>query len=472
MAKKNVILIYPDQYRYDCASFLGHPQLRTPTLDALAQESAVFSQAYTSFPLCSPFRASLLTGVYAHKNGMWANHIPIDLNQVFLPELVRDAGYRTCWVGKWHLNGGNKFDHVPPKYHLGFEEFIGYTRGHKYRQSLYYVNDDPTPRTSPRYQPEYQTDQLIDFIDRSHQEGKPFMGMIGYGIPHPPVQDLPEEYLIFSPEDIVLPDTVPEWERERSRKFCAYYYSLISIVDREVGKIIDHLKSNGLWENTLFVFVSDHGELRGEHGLWDKRSFYRSSMQVPLLIHAPGQESRVVNQLVDASIDITPTILDYCGLDIPTHMHGKSLRPLVETGADNQRNDYVYYEIMGIEQGEWNARMESEEGNMNANIRRTFPERGLRTEEFVYVEKCAAPFALFDLEKDPDETTNLICHPAYLDRVLAFQKQLKQVMAETGDDWNLCVDGPPEGYQPPSVAKGFFQQVFPTAVVDDKWITK
>lgn len=470
MEQKNVILVYPDQYRYDCASFLGHPQVKTPALDELAGESTVFSQAFTSFPLCSPFRASLMTGVYAHKNGMWANHIPIDLNQTFLPELMGQAGYRTCWVGKWHLNGGNKFDHVPKEYQLGFDEFIGYSRGHKYQQSLYYINDDPTPRTSPRFQPEYQTDQLIDFIDRAVADNKPFMGMIGYGIPHPPVHDLPEEYKIFAPEDIQLPDTVPEWERERSRKFCANYYSMIARVDHELGKLIRHLKEKDLWQNTIFIFVSDHGELRGEHGLWDKRSVYRSSMQVPLLIHVPGKESGMVEQLVDASVDLTPTILDYCGLEIPDHMQGRSLRTMIETGSDAQHNDYVYYELMGIEQGEWNARAETEEGNQNGNIRRAFAERGIRTKKWVYVEKMAAPFALYDLEKDPDETINLVTHTGYIDTVLALQAQLRKVMEETGDDWAFTVDGPPKGYQAPSVAKGFFQKVFPTAVVDDKWM--
>ena len=470
MSRPNVILIYPDQYRYDCMSMLGHPTVKTPNLDTLAGESAVFSTAYTSFPLCCPFRGSLMTGLYAHKNGMWCNHMPIPLNQDFVADLARKDGYHTGWIGKWHLNGGPKFVQVPEKYHLGFEEFTGYSRGHHYTKSLFYKKGDPTPRTSPRYEPEFQTDQMIDFVDRASSSGEPFMGMMCYGLPHPPVNEIPDEYVVYKPEDIVIPDTVPEWERDKVRKFCSKYYSMIHVVDRETGKLIDHLKAKGLWDNTVFIFVSDHGELCGEHGLWHKRSFYDGSQHVPLIIHTPGGKARTIGQIVDPSVDLTPTILDYCGIEIPSAMEGQSLRKLIETGEDPDKRDYVYCQVIGIDEGEWNSgRIEMKGGVSNENIRRTFPERGIRTKEWLYIEKEGAPHLLFDLKKDPGERFNLVDSGQYLDKVLEMQDWLHKLMDEFGDDWSIRVTHAPEGYQDPREAEFSFSDFIKDAIVDDPW---
>ena len=128
----NIVLIYPDQMRYDSTSRSGNKLVKTPAFDALAEAGAYFENAYTSFPLCCPFRASLMSGAYAHSIGMCTNHYPINLNWpgTFLPQAVKTRGYETAWIGKWHLNGGNKFDYVPREYRLGFDEFIGYSRGH------------------------------------------------------------------------------------------------------------------------------------------------------------------------------------------------------------------------------------------------------------------------------------------------------------------------------------------------------
>lgn len=470
MSKPNVILIYPDQMRFDCMSKLGHPTVKTPNLDALADESTMFMNAYTSFPLCCPFRGSLMTGLYAHKNGMWCNHMPIPLNQEFVADLAKNDGYHTGWIGKWHLNGGPKFVQVPEKYHLGFEEFTGYSRGHHYTKSLFYKKGDPTPRTSDRYEPEFQTDQMIDFVDRTVSGGQSFFGMMCYGLPHPPVNEIPPEYVVYKPEDIVIPDTVPEYEKAKVREFSSKYFSMIHVVDRETGKLIKHLKEKGLWDNTLFIFVSDHGELLGEHGLWHKRSFHEGSQHVPLLIHVPGQKASRVEQLVDPSVDLAPTILDYCGIDIPSVMQGQSLRKLIEKGEDKDKNDYIYCQVIGIDENDWNrGHIEMKGGVSNENIRCTFPERGIRTKEWVYIEKCGAPHLLFNLKKDPEERFNLVDDGKHLDKVLEMRAWLEKLMAKYEDDWSIRVTEAPEGYQDPREAEFSFTDFMAQAIVDDPW---
>lgn len=240
MRSPNILLIYADQMRYDATGFAGNTVVKTPNFDAVAESGICFDRAYCSFPLCCPFRASLMTGTYAHTNKMCTNHYPIDLECVpsFLPQLVSKMGYKTGWIGKWHLNGGNKFDFVPPEYQLGFNSFIGYSRGHHYINGIFYRNSDPTPRTSPRYEPEYQTDHAIEFMESALAEGKPFLAMICFGLPHAPVEMAPDYYKsMYSPDEIKLPVTVPEWKEQMSRQYRAYYYGLVTCVDDQLGRL-------------------------------------------------------------------------------------------------------------------------------------------------------------------------------------------------------------------------------------------
>ena len=155
--------------RADAMSCAGNPVVKTPHFDRLALEGVRFDGAYCAFPLCCPWRASLLTGKYPHSHGLAANHYPVPLNQAFLPEILCAAGYRTGYIGKWPLNGGRKHDPVPPgRQRLGFEHFTGFSRGHRYSRYIYYKGDAvDQPCTSRRYEPDYQTDQLIEFMQGS-----------------------------------------------------------------------------------------------------------------------------------------------------------------------------------------------------------------------------------------------------------------------------------------------------------------
>lgn len=162
----NIVLIYPDQMRYDATSRSGNKLSKRLLLMLWLMQARILKTHIPLFLLCCPFRASLMSGAYAHSIGMCTNHYPINLNWpgTFLPQAVKTRGYETAWIGKWHLNGGNKFDYVPREYRLGFDEFIGYSRGHHYINGIFYRNDDRTPRTSRRFEPEYQTGHLLEFM--------------------------------------------------------------------------------------------------------------------------------------------------------------------------------------------------------------------------------------------------------------------------------------------------------------------
>ncbi|ONI38478.1 hypothetical protein AN639_05580 [Candidatus Epulonipiscium fishelsonii] len=443
MKKPNVILVYPDQLRYDGLSCNGNKVLNTTNMDSLAQNGVNFNEAYTSYPLCCPFRASIMTGLYPHKNGMYSNHYPLrtDLPH-YLPSLMKEEGYKTAWIGKWHLNGGRKFERVPKEYWCGFDELIGYGRGHHYIDSLYYRNEDEIPYKSDKYEPTYQTEHLMDFIDRSIEEDKPFMGMICYGPPHPPVEMQPEEWKTkFSPAQIDLPITVPDDTKDKAKKYIAQYYGMIELIDKEIGRIMDHLKEKEVFEDTIFIVVSDHGDMCGEYGMFEKSIFYSSASHVPLIIHYPNgiKKDTQINQLVDPLIDITPTILDLCDIHVPETMDGYSMKTMLTTGEDKDFRDFVYYQIIPLPTELCDQ--------MDRPDRKPYAERGFRTKDVMYVEKENVPFALFDYTREKLEFMNCIDNYKYYPQVEDASKKLNSIMSQFGDSWQLRREVLPPDFQ-------------------------
>lgn len=464
MNKPNVLLIYPDEMRFDSTSFEKNATCKTPHIDDMAKDSAYFAKAYSSFPLCCPFRASMMTGKYAHKTGMWCNHIPIPLDQQFLPGFMKEAGYRTGWVGKWHLNGGDKYKEVPEEYQLGFDEFTGYSRGHHYLNSVYYKGADPQPYKSDKYEPEYQTDQIIDFMSRSVDDGQPFLGMVCYGLPHHPVEMSPDYYKnMYQAEDVVLPSTVPPWKRESSKEYRAKYYGMVTCVDDQIGRINKFLEEKGIKDNTVFIFVSDHGDMCSEHGMEDKYVCHEASAHVPYMIQYPDmvKEGVKINQIVDPAITIVPTILDLCGVEVPEYMPGKSLKGAMKQGEDETLPDYCYYQMI---QKDGKALLKEPV----LSEQRPFGERGFRTKDVVYVEKWGAPFKMYDLTKDIQEEYNCVDNHEYILEVRKNHEILKQLMEKVDDSWENIVDDFPEDYQSHGAAEFAYEEIYPNAIYDEK----
>lgn len=437
MKKPNIVIIYPDQMRADAMSCAGNPCVETPNLDRLASQGIRFKNAFTSFPLCCPFRASLMTGKYAHSAGIHANHYAIPLDQDFLAEILRDNGYQTGYIGKWHLNGGRKHSFVPKKERLGFDTFIGFSRGHSYFGSIFYRNDDSQPRLSERYEPDYQTDHLIEFMETSIKdpEERPFFGMICYGPPHTPLV-APEHYLNrYSPKDVPINENTPNDEetRTKAREFLAKYYGLVTNVDDNIGRIMNWIDTKGLTDNTLIIVVSDHGDLAGEHGRYSKKTYYRSSMQVPMIVRYPARfkPRQATDVLVDPSVDTMPTILELCSIPVPETVQGKSYLSHLDNPSEPVRSA-IHYEILLEKDGP---------------ERFPVPERGVRTHEWLYVRTKEAPKALFDLKDDPLEMNNLADSADHADIMSSFDRQISEHMARTNDNWDIQAVFPPPDFQ-------------------------
>lgn len=494
--RPNILLIYPDQLRADAMGCAGNPVVKTPNFNRLALEGVRFANAYTSYPLCCPFRASVVTGKYAHANGMYCNHLPIDTNQTFLAPLLKDVGYRTAFFGKWHLDGGPHPGFVPPgERRLGFDHFVGFNRGHHYLQSIFYEDSDQ-PLHCPRFEPDYQTDHLLDYLKTRKGQGgdNPFFAYLCYGAPHYPNTMPPYYETLYSPEQVILPPGTPDpdlqlatqkWKlevncagdmaamdkskaakgkgpydpetEEEVRRFIAQYYGMVTNIDHNVGRILNFLDASGMAENTVVILMSDHGDMFGQHGSFCgmKRSYYKASMQVPLIVRYPKRfaPGRTLDGLVDVGVDTMPTLLELCGIDIPDAVQGISYLSMLDGTADRSR-DAVMYEIIKQISGK------------GAGGYMPVPERGIRTEKWLYVRKKDRPICLIDLENDPDELNNLIGGAAYAQVVAELDAAIDTHMAATGDDWGIEADWPPPDMIAKADVKNLIENVLlKTAIV-------
>ncbi len=474
--RPNIIFIYSDQLRADAIGCAGNRVVKTPHIDRLAHEGVRFENAFVSYPLCTPFRASLLTGKYAHATGVYSNHFPIPTDQVFLSTLLKNAGYHNGYIGKWHLYGGPKPGFVPPgEDRLDFDHFVGFNRGHEYMRSIFY-RDSEQPYYSRRYEPDYQTDHLIEYMESclSGQKTGPFFGYICMGPPHFPM-DTPDYWKqLYHPDDVKLPHGVPNPELQREiqqrsvqrefagdatlaesskiaqrkipvgeaeteaeiREFVAQYYGMVSNVDYNVGRILNWLDQKGLAEDTVVAFFSDHGDMFGQHGMYCgiKRRPYRGAMQVPVIVRFPARfpGGHLATPLIDFAIDTMPTILELCDIEIPNCVHGSSYLPLLQ-GHNTPTRDSVFYQLM----------LQSRGGKGDFH---PVPRRGIRTLSWLYVREPDERELLFDLAKDPEEDTNLIDRPEHAATMDAFDAQIEQIMLETDDDWRREGDFPPPNF--------------------------
>ncbi len=491
--RPNILIIYPDQMRYDAMGCAGNPVIRTPQIDRLAAEGVQFTEAYTSYPICCPFRASMLTGKYAQGHGMIQNHFPLDGDQTFLAEILREAGYRTGYIGKWHLEGGPKPGFVPPDRRFGFEHFIGFNRGHEYLSSIYY-DDSGQAYHSSRYEPDYQTDHLLDFIrDATRAEdGKPWFGYLSYGPPHFPM-DMPD-YLrrVYSPDEVPLPPGVPDPALQRRvqtlrndvwcggdprsghsshaaydtkpvgepeteaeiRQFIAEYYGMIHNVDWNLGRILNGLDRLGIADSTMVVFLSDHGDMFGQHGFYCgiKNQAYRAAMQVPLIIRYPARfRPRKTDAMVDVGVDMMATILDLVGIDAPAGIDSESYLSVLD-GESSEARNAIWYQVFTQTGG-------------NPHEFAPFGERGIRTKDWLYMRHRDERIFLFDERNDYHEQNNLVNDPAYGSLMDEFDARLDAHMAKTGDDWDMAADFPPPDWVTHAEAKEYLErELLPGAI--------
>jgi arylsulfatase A-like enzyme len=414
----NVLVIQPDQHRGTIMGCAGDKQAITPNLDRLAAEGIRFTNCITSSPVCSPFRATMQTGLYPHTHGIDKNNILLNPQYKTIANVFADKGYATGYIGKWHLDGGIP-DPQPGGYigpgprRQGYQEWYGYEKSHEYFKVWKYNENRQQERVEGYdWEPTWHTDMFLDFAKRNRDKSRPWMYYLAYGPPHVPEQ-CPQKYLdMFDPESFELPPDVadrfsPEVEK-KLRLHYQMYYAQVKAVDDEIGRIMAGLKELGQDKNTIIFYTSDHGDFLGSHArpnkLRGKSVPYQTAFRIPLLIRWPQKiKPNQINDELINSVDLAPTLLELAGRTIPDGVQGDSMASWC-TKQDGTSNEALYIGLGGADgKNGWRALFDG---------------------RYIY-----APIrfnVLYDIKDDPFEENNLFNKP----ESLQLKKQLGQKLVE------------------------------------------
>ncbi len=438
--RPNIVFILIDDLRYDVFGHMGHPFLETPHIDALATTGMRFRNAFVTTSLCSPARASFLTGQFMHHHQVVDNADRMDPAAVTFPQLLSKAGYETAFIGKWHMGGSS--DSARP----GFDHWISFRGQGTYApgNQTINVNGKRLPREK------YMTDELTDHAIRwlSDRGGdSPFLlylshkGVHGLYDPAPRHRDRYRDMKFEPPKSMALPASgdqgTPMWVRDqrnswhgvehayygRSNQSIAemykHYCEMILSIDDSVGRVMKTLDRQGLGDDTLVIFTSDGGHLWGEHGLIDKRCAYEASMRIPMLMHCPSRvQAGATCDAIVANIDVAPTLLEIASVAIPEAMDGRSLARFFADPNDNKawREDLLY-------QYYWEP---------------AYPQTptifSLRGQRFKLIQYHGIwdTDELYDIAADPTESNNLIDLDEHRQLVARLRQRLHERLRQTG----------------------------------------
>lgn len=439
--KRNVIYILSDDHRYDFMGFTGKvPWLKTPNMDRLAMEGGYLQNAFVTTSLCSPSRASILTGQYSHVHSIVDNVAPDPGNLTYFPEYLQKAGYQTAFFGKWHM--GDENDHPRP----GFDHWESFKGQGEYYNPTLNINGERHKYEDSTYVTDLLTEHTVDWLNNRDEE-KPFFVYLSHKAVHAEFMPAKRHKGMYKGKKIVEPETYsqtksdeykelkwPEWVKQQRyswhgvdymyhgnaelNEMVVDYCETLMGVDESIGAILSWLEESGLDENTLVIYMGDNGFSWGEHGLIDKRHFYEESVKVPLLVRCPeimgGGET--INSMVQ-NIDIAPTILECAGLQKPDYMPGESFIRILKGDTANWRNR-IYYEYY------WEY-----------DFPMTPTVFGVRTDKYKYIRYQGIwdRNELYDIENDPNEMNNLIEEPEY--------QELVRELASDLYDWLENTDG-------------------------------
>ncbi|HEY8594723.1 MAG TPA: sulfatase [Devosiaceae bacterium] len=467
--RPNIVMVFVDQLRRDALGFAGDPNVRTPHIDRLAREGVHFAAACSTFPACVPFRFSLMTGEYAHSRNVPALGYRLSPAERTLGEAVGALGYATGYIGKWHLysaygvSGGLDLSQacrvpVPASHRRGWDYWRGFELRNSFYDTWYFAQDETVPRRLEGYQTNGLFELAFDYIERDRPRDRPFFLTLSVEAPHPPFEAPPAALdrvarrgpLALRPNvDIrAIRFFPPEWYEPSGpggaidptdplsvkRVFEANmraYYAMIEVIDDNMGRLAEVLENEGLADNTIVVFLSDHGELGGSHGLLGKAEPWEESVGIPLIIHGSGGTmvpgGRVCRTPLHTE-DLFCTLVGLAGgkeqpapprLDFSKYIRGQAEEPdrdgvLLEFVTETRRNRSYYDET-------W---------------------RGIRTRRHKYTvlgdRKGARPWQLFDLEKNPYEQDNLVADPQSSETAARLHRQLLELLRQSGDDFAVA----------------------------------
>ena len=399
--KPNIIYVLADQWRAQATGYNQDPNLmgKTPNLDLMAAQGVNFKNAFSVTPVCTPYRAALLTGQYPTTTGMIFNDLHLPEESVTMAELFKKSGYNTGYIGKWHLDGMGRFEYTPPERRQGFDYWKALECSHDYNDLIYYEGDNSDKKEWEGYGPYAETQDAISYIQQHSNSEKPFLMVLAWGAPHFPHSSAPKEFLEqFNEDDIILRDNVTDDMSKAAKKEVVGYYAHMLALDKCVGDLRKAVDEAGISENTIVVFTSDHGEMMGSQGVQPKQKQvpWVESVNVPFLLRYParyGNKQIEVKAPLDTP-DILPTLLALAGVSIPESVEGESMVNVI--GNPEAAKDKAALVM-----------------NVSPFAGKSEEYRGIYTSKYAYVKTLKGPWFLFDNQKDPFQMENLVDKPEY-----------------------------------------------------------
>ncbi len=416
--RPSILLIVPDQMRAQALGCMGNPDVRTPNIDRLAAQGVLFRNTFANTPVCCPARANILTGTYAHRNGMVANDLRLRESEGTIAEVLTEKGYRTGFIGKWHLDGGPRLPgFIPPgPRRQGFAFWAANQCDHRHFRPTYFRDTDQ-PITEARFEPEVWTDRAIEFLKGAGDD--PFYLTVMMGPPHDPYGAPEKQMKLYDPARLTMRPNWVEGVPGAGRKEIAAYYAAVTAVDEQIGRLMAALDETGRAEDTIVIVTSDHGDMLGSHGQRLKRKPFEESIRVPGIVRYPAKvKAGRTTEAMLTHVDLAPTLLALCDLPVPKEMQGTDLSGVV-LGTTDRGPDSAYFQIFVPFVGDVTPR----------------PWRGVRTDRHMYARTQEGPWLLFDLKDDPYEQKNLANNPAYTDVKDRMEAKLVEWMKRTGDSW-------------------------------------
>ena len=409
-APPNILFVLCDQLGARWLPTYGHPLVTTPTLDSFAAEGAVFERAITTAPICTPYRGCLLSGKYPSQTGVLENGQAFPVGVKSLANHLNAGGYRTHYVGKWHLSGSPQRNRwVPPDQRAGFQHFIGWESHHvDHHAGLIWADDPDRAIAMPGHETDSLTDIAIGQLENAATADQPFFLLLSYQAPHPPCSP-PSEFLQPYENRGLLTEANAEreaWFKHEAwnadydaQRFRELYFGEISQLDAAFGRLLRSMDRLGLRDNTVVVFTSDHGEMAGARGMFGKGVMYEEALNVPLIVRPPGQANGLRINTPVSTVDLMPTLLDYASCSADEQCEGSSLRPLIQGDASSADRVVIseYHDFCATSQ-RW---------------------------KLITRGRTLEPAELYHLSADPYELSNRVGDPACAD----VQTQLMQALA-------------------------------------------
>jgi len=423
----NIVFVFADQMRAHAMGCMGNDQVITPNLDKMAADGLLVTNALSIQPVCTPYRAQLLTGRYGHSTGVIHNDIRLPDSETLISEQMKKAGYATGYIGKWHLSGGRK-DPVDAKSRRGWDFWAVRNCSHAHKRPLYWLNDATEPIKGSGWEPEVQTDLAIEFIKKKKSD--PFCLCLSFGPPHNPYE-APKKYLdMYQGHTLKNRPNVPPgsaWVKGSMKKnagdndtnILRHYYAMVTSLDDCMGRINDALAEAGIADDTIVVFTSDHGDMLGSHGHPLKQLPWEEAINIPFIVRYPKKiKAGQKKDWIVSSVDVMPTLLGMCNAPIPPQVEGVDYSSTFFGESGKERDAAFLF-------------------NADSGSGRYTGWRGIRTKEWTYAYHKSGDWVMYNLKKDPYQLNNLINNPEYAEQKKKLRDQLEAMRAELGEDMPL-----------------------------------